>query len=76
LSLGFDLAVGFGLFTFGGYWLDRRRGGGMGWTLAGAGVGFLYCIYEVWKALKALERDEERNRSGRNREGTDGSAKP
>lgn len=61
LALGFDLAVGVGLFTFGGYWLDRRHGGGQRWTLIGLGAGVLYAAYEFWKVLRDLQ---ERDRRG------------
>jgi hypothetical protein len=68
LSLGFDLAVGVGLFTFGGYWLDQRRGGGQRWTLIGLGAGVLYAAYEFWKALRDLQ-DQDRREEGRKRAG-------
>lgn len=68
LTAGFDLAVGVGVFTFGGYWLDQRRGGGMRWTLWGALLGFLYVGYELWKVLRGL-RDEEKRRAERSSAG-------
>jgi hypothetical protein len=70
MTLGVDIAVGFGVLTLGGYWLDQRRGGGMGWTLAGAAAGFLYGAYEVWKTVRALAR----NAGGKGGERPDGES--
>ncbi len=49
-----QLAVGMAVFAGGGYWLDRRRGGGVAFTLAGIGLGLFYGGYEVWKVVREL----------------------
>lgn len=59
LSLGTQLAVGMACFTMLGVWLDRRRGGGYGFTLGGIFLGLFYCGYEVWKLTRQMQ-DAER----------------
>lgn len=54
VGLGMQLAVGMAVFAGGGYWLDRRRGGGVAFTLTGIGLGLFYCGYEVWKVVREL----------------------
>ena len=56
LSIGFEFAVGIAVFTFGGYWLDQKAGGGQRWTLTGFGLGVLYAAYELWKAVQNLQQ--------------------
>ena len=58
LSLGFDIAAGVGVFAFGGYWLDQKRGGGVRWTLVGMCLGFVYAGYEIWRVLRGLEHQD------------------
>ncbi|HMP75822.1 MAG TPA: AtpZ/AtpI family protein [Kiritimatiellia bacterium] len=53
-GLGMQLAVGMLVFTGGGYWLDQRRGGGVAFTLVGAGLGLFYVGYEIWKVVRSL----------------------
>jgi hypothetical protein len=56
VGLGLDIAVGFAALAFGGYWMDQRAGlGGIRWTLAGAGLGFLFAGYEVWKVVRKID---------------------
>lgn len=57
LGLGSQLTAGFVVFTWFGWWLDRRRGGGSACTLAGIFLAFLYGGYEVWKLVRALNRE-------------------
>lgn len=71
LTLGFDIAVGVGLFSFGGYWLDQRRGGGVGWTLAGMCIGLAYAGYEIWRALRAVEDADKARKAGGSAGGDD-----
>jgi hypothetical protein len=54
LSLGTNIVAGMGLFTFLGYSIDKYRGGGILWTLAGAGLGLIYMAYEFWKVIRLL----------------------
>lgn len=56
-GLGLQLAVGMAVFVGGGFWLDRKRGGGVLFTLLGIGLGLFYSLYECWKVLRGLDRD-------------------
>lgn len=56
-GLGLQLAVGMVVFAGAGYWLDRRRGGGIAFTLAGVGLGLFYIGYECWKLIRALNAE-------------------
>jgi F0F1-type ATP synthase assembly protein I len=60
IALGSNLAVGMALFTFIGYYVDRKRGGGIFWTMCGMGLGFVYGAYEVWKVIKMLSAGNDR----------------
>jgi hypothetical protein len=63
IALGMNLAAGMAVFTFLGYWIDTRRGGGPGpWTLAGMFTGLLYGAYEVWKVVRPLNRENNKAR--------------
>lgn len=57
IALGTDLAVGMAVFSALGYWMDRRAGGGVAWTLAGVFLGLVYGAYEVWKTVRGLEQE-------------------
>ena len=52
MMLGFNMAAGMGIFTYIGYKIDEKTGGGQGWTLAGIFMGLFYCGYEVWKLVR------------------------
>jgi F0F1-type ATP synthase assembly protein I len=54
MALATDMAVGMLLLTGIGYWVDRRRGGGVFWTGVGLLLGFAYGMYEAWKAVRAI----------------------
>ncbi|MBW7908723.1 MAG: AtpZ/AtpI family protein [Kiritimatiellae bacterium] len=56
-GFGLQLAVGMVVFAGGGYWLDRRRGGGIAFTLAGVGLGLFYIGYECWKLVRLLNEE-------------------
>lgn len=56
MSLGTNLAVGMAVFAAGGWWLDKKRGGGSAFTLLGIFLGLFYGAYEVWKTVRALEK--------------------
>jgi len=56
ISLGLNLAAGMIFFTYGGYFIDQKRGGGQFWTLIGICLGFLYCGYEIWKLLRQINK--------------------
>ena len=54
LSLGMNFAAGMAFFTFIGYWIDRKRGGGLAFTVGGMFMGLLYGAYEAWKGVRLL----------------------
>jgi hypothetical protein len=56
VGLGWNLSVGMALFAFLGYWVDRKRGTGQFWTLWGVFLGLVYGAYEVWKAVREINR--------------------
>lgn len=62
-NLGMNFAVGMVLLSYLGSQLDRRRGGGYGWTLTGLALGLLYGAYEVWK-LARQSNDEPKPKQG------------
>mgnify|MGYP003587391124 CR=1 FL=1 len=57
VNLGMQLAAGMALFAGLGYWLDRRRGGGVAFTLGGVLLALLYGGYEVWKVVRLLQQE-------------------
>ena len=59
LSLGTQMLAGMLTFSMLGYWIDRKRGGGSGFTLAGLFMGLIYCGYEVWKIVRQLNRENK-----------------
>ena len=66
MALGTNLAAGMALFTFIGYWIDGKRGGGIFWTVCGMFMGLLYGAYEVWKVIRFMSEDSggRRDESG------------
>ncbi|MFT5169619.1 MAG: hypothetical protein ACI8Q2_000230 [Candidatus Omnitrophota bacterium] len=54
-SIGIQMAVGMGVFTYCGYWIDQRVGAGQLATLIGMFFGLFYCGYEVWKFIKCSD---------------------
>ena len=64
LSLGTQLAVGMAFFAGLGYLADRRRGGGVLFTLLGMFLGLGYGAYEVWKLIRQLNQEAKNNEQG------------
>lgn len=64
IALGTELVVGMGLFTFGGYYIDSKKGGGYFWTLCGMGLGFVYGAYQIWKVISILKAEQVPPRKG------------
>ncbi len=60
ITLGSNLAVGMGVFTLLGYYVDSRRGVGHFWTIAGMLLGFVYGGYELWRTIHDLNETAER----------------
>ena len=56
LALGTNMAAGMAVLAGLGYWIDRKRGGGIGWTLGGMFLGLIYGLYELWKAARAINQ--------------------
>jgi|GEM_PF-1106093 len=56
LSLGTTVAVGVIVIVLPGYLMDRRTGNGFKWTMVCLVLGILYAGYEVWKAVRWLNR--------------------
>lgn len=61
LSLGTQLAAGMIFFAGVGFYVDRRRGGGIAFTLAGMFAGLGYGAYEVWKVVREINREAQRS---------------
>lgn len=57
-TLGTQLAVGMAAFAGLGYYIDRRRGGGYGFTLAGIFLGLFYIGYEIWKLVRQVQEGD------------------
>ncbi|GEM_PF-1271055 len=56
ITLGLTFAVGVAVFSFGGFLLDQRRGGGILFTLIGIFLGLALGAYETWKVILLLNR--------------------
>lgn len=54
VMLGLNFGVGMALFSFVGYYIDQRRGGGLFFTVSGMVIGLLYGAYEVWIVIRLL----------------------
>ena len=55
VTLGLNMAVGMGFFSWLGYVVDQKiKGGGIP-TLIGMFLGMFYCGYEVWKLIRQSE---------------------
>ncbi len=52
MSLGINMGAGMAVFTYLGYYIDQKRGGGQAFTLGGIFLGLFYCGYEVWKIVR------------------------
>ena len=55
LSLGLNIAVGFGFFIYIGYLFDQKRNDGVWGMVMGGCLGILYCFYEIWKFVYRRE---------------------
>ena len=56
LTLGMTFAVGMAVFSFVGFKLDQRLGGGILFTLAGMFLGLAYGAYETWRVIVLLNK--------------------
>ena len=65
LGLGTQLAAGMIFFAGLGYYADRRRGGGVFFTVCGMFAGLGYGAYEVWKLIRLINAEnKEKDKSG------------
>jgi len=53
MTLGLNLAIGVGIFTFIGYKIDEKSGGQVG-AIIGMFFGLFYCAYVIWKTLRQM----------------------
>jgi len=67
ISLGTNIAVGMGLFTFLGYYVDKKMDSGFLWTLFGMGLGLVYGAYEIWKVIRLLNSADSSNKEDRSK---------
>ncbi|MDA0322215.1 MAG: AtpZ/AtpI family protein [Verrucomicrobia bacterium] len=56
---GLSMASGVILFGAVGYAIDRRRGGGVVYTVGGILLGLLLGMYELWKLVRRLNHRSE-----------------
>jgi hypothetical protein len=54
VMLGTNFAVGMAVFSYAGYWVDQKRGGGLLFTVSGMVLGLGYGAYEVWKVIRIM----------------------
>jgi hypothetical protein len=54
VMLGTNFAVGMAVFSFIGWYIDQKRGGGLLFTFFGMAMGLAYGGYEVWKVVRML----------------------
>jgi len=65
IGLGYQFIAATVLFVGAGYYLDQRRGGGVGFTLLGVALTFIYGGYEVWKLVVLMNREDEEQQKNR-----------
>lgn len=56
MTLGMTFAVGVAVFSFAGFLIDQRRGGGILFTLIGLCLGLALGAYETWKVVTLLNQ--------------------
>ncbi len=54
--LGLNMALGIGLFSFAGHWVDEKRGTSPWGILGGMFVGLCYAGYELWKFIQQMNK--------------------
>ena len=52
LSRLWSIGGGIVFLTLLGWWLDQKFHTSAVFTLGGAALGVMYCVYEVWRAFK------------------------
>ena len=56
-NMGIGCASAILLFGGAGYVVDRKRGDGVAFMIGGLFLGLFYCGYEMWKLVRAVQRD-------------------
>ena len=70
VMLGMNFGVGMAVFSFTGYYLDQRRGGGsMLFTILGLLAGLGYGAYEVWIVIRLLNEQARKAMENQERDG-------
>lgn len=59
LTLGTTFAVGMAIFSFAGFKIDQRRGGGILFTLLGMFLGLAFGAYETWRVITFLNQQAQ-----------------
>lgn len=59
LTLGTTFAVGMAVFSFIGFKIDQKRGGGILFTLIGMIFGLAFGAYETWRVITFINRRAE-----------------
>ena len=60
-GIGLQMAVAFGLFTYGGYLADQKLNSKPWLMLAGVGLAFVYAGYEIFKLLLQIKDNDSGN---------------
>lgn len=60
LTLGTTFAVGMAVFSFIGFKIDQKRGGGILFTLIGMIFGLAFGAYETWKVITFMNQRADR----------------
>ena len=58
MTIGMSMVLAMVLCAGVGYWIDRRSGGGVFWTICGIFLGLAYCGYLVWDLARMLSRKD------------------
>jgi F0F1-type ATP synthase assembly protein I len=58
-NMGIGCASAILLFGGVGYVVDRKRGDGVAFMIGGLFMGLFYCGYELWKLVRAVQRDTD-----------------
>lgn len=64
-SFGTNFAAYVVLFSLGGYFLDKRRGGGVLFTVLGFLFGLIGGMYELWKLVNTFEPTKPKRTSSK-----------
>ncbi len=59
LASGLNFGAYVVLFSLGGFYVDRRRGNGIAFTLVGICIGLLGGAYEIWKMVRTPDPPEQ-----------------